>query len=47
MPLLAEVVVGGAAAAGRGINRRSGALIIAAYLVFTVTVIAKAIPPAA
>jgi cation:H+ antiporter len=30
---------------GRGINRRSGALIIAAYLVFAVTVIAKAIRP--
>ena len=33
------------ALAGRGINRRSGALIIAAYLVFAVTVIAKAIQP--
>ena len=33
------------ALAGRGINRRSGALIIAAYLVFTVTVIAKAMHP--
>jgi Ca2+/Na+ antiporter len=33
------------ALAGRGINRRSGALIIAAYLVFTITVIAKAIQP--
>jgi cation:H+ antiporter len=33
------------ALAGHGINRRSGALIIAAYLVFTVTVIAKAIQP--
>jgi cation:H+ antiporter len=33
------------ALAGRGINRCSGALIIAAYLVFTVTVIAKAIQP--
>jgi len=31
------------ALAGRGINRRSGALIIASYLVFAVTVIAKAI----
>jgi cation:H+ antiporter len=35
------------ALAGRGINRRSGALIIAAYLVFAITVIAKAIPPGA
>jgi cation:H+ antiporter len=35
------------ALAGRGINRRSGALIIAAYLVFAITVIAKATPPAA
>jgi cation:H+ antiporter len=33
------------ALAGRGINRRSGALIIAAYLVFAVTVIANAIRP--
>jgi cation:H+ antiporter len=33
------------ALAGRGINRRSGALIIAAYLVFAVTVIANAIQP--
>jgi hypothetical protein len=33
------------ALAGRGINRRSGALIIAAYVVFAVTVIAKAIRP--
>jgi cation:H+ antiporter len=31
------------ALAGRGINRRSGALIIAAYLVFAVTVISQAI----
>jgi hypothetical protein len=31
------------ALAGRGINRRSGALIIAAYLVFAVTLIAKAV----
>ena len=35
------------ALAGRGINRRSGVLIIAAYLVFAITVIAKAIPPGA
>ena len=35
------------ALAGRGINRRSGALIIAAYLVFAITVIANAIRPAA
>jgi len=35
------------ALAGRGINRRSGALIIAAYLVFAVTVTATAIQPAA
>jgi len=35
------------ALAGRGINCRSGALIIAAYLVFAITVIAKAIPPGA
>jgi cation:H+ antiporter len=35
------------ALAGRGINRRSGALIIAAYLVFAITVIASAIRPAA
>ena len=35
------------ALAGRGINRRSGALIIAAYLVFAITVIANAIQPAA
>ncbi len=33
------------ALAGRGLNRRSGALIIAAYLVFAVTVIATAIRP--
>ena len=33
------------ALAGRGINRRSGALIIAIYLVFVITVIAKAIQP--
>jgi Ca2+/Na+ antiporter len=33
------------ALAGRGINRRSGALIIAAYLVFAITVIAKAARP--
>jgi len=33
------------ALAGRGINRRSGALIIAAYLVFAVTVITKAVRP--
>jgi Ca2+/Na+ antiporter len=33
------------ALAGRGINRRSGALIIAAYLVFAITVIANAIRP--
>jgi len=33
--------------AGRGINRRSGALIIAAYLVFAITVIAKALHPGA
>ncbi len=33
------------ALAGRGINRRSGALIIAAYLVFAVTVVANAIRP--
>jgi cation:H+ antiporter len=33
------------ALAGQGINRRSGALIIAAYLVFVITVIAKAIQP--
>jgi cation:H+ antiporter len=33
------------ALAGRGINRRSGALIIAAYLVFAATVIAKAVRP--
>jgi cation:H+ antiporter len=33
------------ALAGRGLNRRSGALIIAAYLVFAVTVIAEAIRP--
>ena len=33
------------ALAGRGINRRSGALIIAAYLVFAVTLIAKAVRP--
>ena len=33
------------ALAGRGINRRSGALIIAAYLVFAITVIAKALHP--
>jgi cation:H+ antiporter len=35
------------ALAGRGINRRSGALIIAAYLVFAITVIAKALHPGA
>jgi len=35
------------ALAARGINRRSGALIIAAYLVFAVTVTATAIQPAA
>jgi Ca2+/Na+ antiporter len=35
------------ALAGRGINRRSGALIIAAYLVFAITVIVKALPPGA
>jgi cation:H+ antiporter len=34
------------ALAGRGINRRSGALIIAAYLVFAVTVILHSVPPA-
>jgi len=34
------------ALAGRGINRRSGALIIAAYLVFAITVITSAIRPA-
>jgi cation:H+ antiporter len=33
------------ALAGRGINRRSGTLIIAAYLVFAITVIVKALPP--
>ena len=33
--------------AGRGINRRSGTLIIAAYLVFAITVIVKALPPGA
>jgi cation:H+ antiporter len=33
------------ALAGRGLNRCSGALIIAAYLVFAVTVIAEAIRP--
>jgi Ca2+/Na+ antiporter len=33
------------ALAGRGINRRSGALIIASYLVFTITVVAQAIRP--
>jgi hypothetical protein len=33
--------------AGRGINRHSGALIIAAYLVFAITVTASAIRPAA
>jgi hypothetical protein len=33
------------ALAGRGINRRSGALIIAAYLVFAITVIAKTVQP--
>ena len=33
------------ALAGRGINRRSGALIIAAYLVFAITVIATAARP--
>ena len=36
------VVTAGLALAGRGISRRSGALIIAAYLVFAVTVIAGA-----
>jgi cation:H+ antiporter len=35
------------ALAGRGINRRSGTLIIAAYLVFAITVIVKALPPGA
>jgi cation:H+ antiporter len=35
------------ALAGRGINRRSGTLIIAAYLVFAITVIVKALPPRA
>jgi cation:H+ antiporter len=35
------------ALAGRGINRRSGTLIIAAYLVFAITVIVKAITPGA
>ena len=35
------------ALAGRGLNRRSGALIIAAYLVFAVTVIAGAVRSAA
>jgi cation:H+ antiporter len=35
------------ALAGRGINRRSGALIIAAYLVFAITVITSAVRPAA
>jgi Ca2+/Na+ antiporter len=35
------------ALAGRGINRRSGILIIAAYLVFAITVIVKALPPGA
>ena len=35
------------ALAGRGVTRRRGALIIAAYLVFAITVIAKAIQPAA
>jgi Ca2+/Na+ antiporter len=33
------------ALAGRGINRRSGALIIAAYVVFAVTVVADAVRP--
>lgn len=33
------------ALAGRGINRRSGTLIIAAYLVFAITLIVKALPP--
>jgi cation:H+ antiporter len=34
------------ALAGRGINRRSGTLLIAAYLVFAVTVIFHPVPPA-
>ena len=35
------------ALAGRGINRRSGALLIAAYLVFAITVVASALKSAA